>query len=194
MPRAPIVASMAQVHMLFRTLLHTLISRFGRRLGHYDVARTRFCVLPTDLDIFKHMNNGVYLSIFDIGRFDLLQRSGVWKVFNDRGWYPVVASETITFRKSLTLWTRFTVESRILGFDAKAVYVEQRAIVNGEIYAQAFIRGRFLSRKGGTVGIDDLLDAVGPVPHDDTLPEWLVQWGADAALPPTRAAAPSVWE
>lgn len=185
---------MAPVHMLFRTLLHTLISRFGRRLGHYDIARTRFRVMPTDLDIFKHMNNGVYLSIFDIGRFDLLQRSGVWQIFKERGWYPVVASETITFRKSLTLWTPFTVESRILGYDAKAVYVEQRAVVDGEIYAQAFIRGRFLSRKGGTIGIDDLLHAVGPVPHDDTMPEWLVQWGADAALPPTRAAAPSVWK
>ena len=185
---------MTRVHMLFRTMLHTLISRFGRRLGHYDVAYTKFRVMPTDLDIFKHMNNGVYLSIFDIGRFDLLQRSGVWKIFNERGWYPVVASETITFRKSLTLWTPFTVESRILGFDAKAVYVEQRAVVNGEIFAQAFIRGRFLSRKGGTVGIDDLLDAVGPVPQDDGVAEWLLQWGVDAALPATRASAPSVWE
>jgi len=194
MPAAGIRISMTRVHMIFRTILHTLISRFGRRLGHYDIARTRFRVLPTDLDIFKHMNNGVYLSIFDIGRFDLLQRNGVWKIFNDHGWYPVVASETITFRKSLTLWTRFTVESRILGFDAKAVYVEQRAVVNGEIYAQAFIRGRFLSKKGGVVGIDDLLDAVGPVPQGDGVPAWLLQWGADAALPATRAPAPSVWE
>jgi acyl-CoA thioesterase FadM len=179
--------------MLFRTLLHTLISRFGRRLHHYDVAVTRFRVLPTDLDIFKHMNNGVYLSIFDIGRFDLLKRSGVWKIFTDRGWYPVVASETITFRKSLTLGTRFVVESRIIGYDEKAVFVEQRAVVNGEIYAQAYIRGRFLSRAGGTVGIEDLLAAVGPTPTDALVPEWLVTWGADAALPPTRAEAPSVW-
>lgn len=179
--------------MLLRILLHTVISRFGRRLHHYEVAHTRFRVLPTDLDIFKHMNNGVYLSIFDIGRFDLLKRSGVWKIFTERGWYPVVASETITFRKSLTLGTRFVVESRIIGFDAKAVFVEQRAVVGGEIYAQAYIRGRFLSRSGGTVNIDDLLAAVGPSPQEVAVPEWLVTWGGDAALPATRAEAPSVW-
>lgn len=179
--------------MLFRTMLHALISRFGRRLGHYDVARTRFRVLPTDLDVLKHMNNGVYLSIFDIGRFDLLHRSGIWQIFKQRRWYPVVASETITFRKSLTLGQRFIVESRILGYDEKAVYVEQRAVVDGEIFAQAFIRGRFLKRSGGTVSLPELLDAVGVVPEGDGVPEWLVRWGADATLPATRAAAPSVW-
>jgi acyl-CoA thioesterase FadM len=179
--------------MIFRTMLHAIISRFGPRLGHWDVARTRFRVLPTDLDILKHMNNGVYLSIADIGRFDLLQRSGVWAIFQSRGWYPVVASETISFRKSLELWQPFVVESRILGFDEKAVYVEQRFTVDGEIYTQAFIRGRFLKRGGGVVTIQELLEAVGPSPTDVTVPGWLLEWGADAALPSTRADAPSVW-
>ncbi|MBW8871043.1 MAG: thioesterase family protein [Leifsonia sp.] len=174
-------------------MLHAIISRLGARLGHWDVARTRFRVLPTDLDILKHMNNGVYLSIADIGRFDLLQRNGVWAIFKDRGWYPVVASETISFRKSLELWQRFVVESRILGFDEKAVYVEQRFTVDGEIYTQAFIRGRFLKRGGGVVTIDELLDAVGPSPTDVIVPPWLREWGADAALPSTRAEAPSIW-
>jgi acyl-CoA thioesterase FadM len=184
----------AKVHMIFRTMLHVLLSRFGPRLGHWDVARTKFRVLPTDLDILNHMNNGVYLSIADIGRFDLLLRTGVWQTFKRRGWYPVVAAETISFRKSLELWQPFVVESRILGFDEKSVYVEQRFTVNGEIYTQAFIRGRFLKRGGGVVSIPELLEAVGPVPREVTVPAWLLEWGADAALPSTRAAAPSVWE
>lgn len=178
-------------------MLHALLSRFGARLGAFDVASTKFRVMPTDLDIFKHVNNGVYLSIFDIGRFDLLRRSGVWQIFVDRGWYPVVSSETITFRKSLQLGQRFTVESRILGYDRKAVYVEQRAVVahhgTREIYAQAFIRGRFLKRTGGTVDLAELIEAVGPTPEDSVVPEWLERWAADAALPATRAEAPSVW-
>ena len=180
--------------MLLRTILHAWISRFGKRIGHYDVAYTRFRVLPTDLDILRHMNNGVYLSIFDVGRFDMLRRNGIWQVFAERGWYPVVASETITFRKSLQLWQQFVVESRIIGFDEKAVYVQQRAVVGGEIYAEAFIKARFLKRTGGTVSIDELLDAVGPIPPQIHLPEWLGRWGDDVKLPATRAEAPSVWE
>ncbi|TFB61081.1 thioesterase [Cryobacterium sp. Hz7] len=186
------------MHMLWRTLLHSVLSRFGPRLGHYDVASTRFITLLTDQDILRHMNNGVYLSIMDIARFDMLHRTGIWAIFLKRGWYPVVVSETISFRKSLTLGQKFTVESRILGFDEKAVYVEQRFVrpdADGtpEIYAQGFIRGRFLKRSGGVVGIDELVDAVGAVPEDVTVPAWLLEWSADVAMPATRAAAPSHW-
>ena len=182
------------MHMLFRTILHAWTSRFGKRLGHYDVAVTRLRVLPTDLDVLRHMNNGVYLSIFDIGRFDLMHRNGVWRIFTERGWYPVVASETITFRKSLRLWQRFTVESRIIGFDDRAAYLQHRAVVDGEIYAEAFIKARFLKRSGGIVPVQELLDAVGTVPHELRLPEWIARWGDDVRLPSTRAEAPSVWE
>lgn len=186
------------MHMLFRTLLHVLfLSRRRPDLGHYDVARTRFITLPTDLDINRHMNNGVYFSIMDVARFDMLVRNGVWGIMRERGWYPVVASETITFRKSLQLWERFTIESRVLGFDDKAVYVEQRFVKKGadgrpEIYAQGFIRGRFLKKSGGTVPMSEVVEAFGAGPGDG-LPEWIERWGQDVALPATRAEAPSVW-
>ncbi|WP_350348133.1 acyl-CoA thioesterase [Agromyces sp. G08B096] len=187
------------MHMLFRTLLHILfLSRRKPDLGFYDVARTRFITLPTDLDINRHMNNGVYFSIMDVARFDALVRSGIFATMRDRDWYPVVASETITFRKSLSLWQRFTIESRVLGFDDKAVYMEQRFVRPGadgrpEIYAQGFIRARFLRKAGGTVPMAEVAEAFGAVPTDDVLPEWIERWGQDVALPPTRAEAPSVW-
>jgi len=186
------------MHMFFRTLLHVMfLSRRRSSLDHYDVARTNFITLPTDLDINRHMNNGVYFSIMDVARFDMLVRNGVWRIMREKGWYPVVASETITFRKSLELWDRFTIESRILGFDDKAVYVEQRFVRPGadgapEIYATGFIRGRFLRKTGGVVPVSDLVEAFGAA-GGEALPEWIERWGADVALPATRAEAPSVW-
>ncbi|QAY74835.1 acyl-CoA thioesterase [Agromyces protaetiae] len=188
--------------MLFRTLLHILfLSKRKPDLGHWDVARTRFVTLPTDLDINMHMNNGVYLSIMDVARFDMLVRNGVWKIMMDKGWYPVVASETITFRKSLKLWQRFEIETRTLGFDEKSVYLEHRLVrpskgsggKEPEIYAQAFIRGRFLRRAGGTVSTAELNEAFGADPAGMGLPDWIERWGVDVALPPQRAEAPSVW-
>jgi acyl-CoA thioesterase FadM len=186
------------MHMFFRTLLHVLfLSRRKPDLDHYEDARTNYITLPTDLDINRHMNNGVYFSIMDVARFDMLVRNGVWEIMREKGWYPVVASETITFRKSLSLWQRFTIESRILGFDDKAVYVEQRFVRPGpggepEVFAQGFIRGRFLRKTGGTVPVPELIEAFGAV-EGDGLPEWIERWGADVALPATRAEAPSVW-
>ena len=104
--------------------------------------------LPTDIDLLGHMNNGRYGSLFDLGRFDLLIRTGIWDVFQKQGWYAVVASETITFRKSLELWQRFTVESRLLGHDDKSAYLMHRAVVDGEVYAEMIVRARFLRRSG----------------------------------------------
>lgn len=185
------------MHMIFRTLLlFWRAPRAGRRgepLGHYDVGRLTMRTLPTDLDLNRHMNNGVYLSVLDLGRFDLLIRNGIWDILSGRGWYPVVVSESITFRKSLTLWQKFVIETRVSGYDEKAVFVDQRIVVNGEIYAQAVIRARFLKKSGGTVSVAELVDAIGTVPPDLRLPEWQVRWGADVALPSTSAAAPSEW-
>ncbi|WP_159603492.1 thioesterase family protein [Agromyces humi] len=186
------------MHMFFRTLLHVLfLSRRKPDLGHYDVARTNFITLPTDLDINRHMNNGVYFSIMDVARFDMLVRNGVWGAFRAKGWYPVVASETITFRKSLSLWQRFTIESKLVGYDDKAVYMEQRFVRPGpdgeaEVYAQGFIRARFLRKTGGTVPVSELIAEFGAI-EGQGIPEWIERWGADVALPATRAKAPSLW-
>jgi Predicted thioesterase len=179
--------------MIFRTILMRLSRHRGRRLQVHDVARARFRVLPTDLDVFRHMNNGVYFSIMDLGRLDLLQRSGAWATLDRLGYYPVVGSETMTFRRSLQPWQRYTLETKIIGYDAKAVYVEQRFVVGRDIYAVGFVRGRFLSRSGGTVSVAEVAQALGVDVTALELPEWVLRWAADVALPPSRAAATSDW-
>jgi len=179
--------------MLLRTLLQALVSRRRPPLGIHDVSVTRFRVLPTDLDVLNHMNNGVYFSIMDLGRMDLLIRSGVWAAVKKLGYYPVVSNATMTFRKSLEPWQRFEIRSRIIGYDEKSVFVEQRFVVDGEIYARGFMRGRFLKRTGGTVLLPELSAALGVDASEVPLPAWLARWADDVALPVTRAPAPSDW-
>lgn len=181
------------VNLLWRTILHYLFSDRRPVGSPFDVVRSRFRVLPTDLDVYGHMNNGRYLSISDIGRFDLLRRGGLWKEMRRHGWYPVVASSTISYRKSLQPWQSFVVESRFLGYDKRNVYLEQRFVVAGEVYARAYFRGRFLKRGGGFVTMAELIELVGSVPEELTVPAWLLRWGADVALPSTMAPAPSEW-
>ncbi|QJU55534.1 acyl-CoA thioesterase [Herbiconiux sp. KACC 21604] len=182
------------MHFLLRTLLQSLRSRFRSRLDVWDVSSTPFRVIPTDLDVLRHMNNGVYLSLLDIARLDLMQRSGTWPLLQSWGWYPVVVAETISFRRSLQLWQRFEVESRLLGFDQRSVLMEQRFVVRGEIYARAFIRARFLKRSGGIVPMDELRALVGPAPVGERFPDWAASWAEATQLPSTKAPAESVWE
>lgn len=181
------------MHLIFRTFL-VWLRRNGPRLDPHEVGRIRFRVLPTDLDVLGHMNNGVYLSIMDLGRMDLLQRSGIWARLLSAGFFPVMADETISFRRSLMPWQRFTLETRIVGYDAKAVYIEQRAVVGGEIFARATMRARFVKKTGGTVPTSQLAEVAGVDITGHPLPEWVARWAADVSLPAARASAPSEWD
>lgn len=185
------------MNVWWRTFLTILRARvLLRRHGPVhpsSVGRIRLRTLPTDIDLLGHMNNGRYASLFDLGRFDLLTRTGLWRAMGERGWYGVVAAETVTFRKSLQLWQRFTVETRIIGHDDKAVFQMHRAVVDGEVYAEMILRVRFLRRTGGLVPMEELFEAIHRPDDLPPLPQWVLDWAASSALPSTRADAPSVW-
>lgn len=182
------------MHMLPRTLLHVLVTAKRRGKAQINqVTRTNFRVWPTDLDVLWHMNNGKYLSILDIARFEYIARAGILKVLNQRGWYTVVGSQTITYRKSLRPWQKFTVETKLIGMDSHACYMEQRFVRHGEIYARAYIQGRFLKKTGGTVTIAELATALDVDPATYPLSSELAAWAASVRLPATKKPAPSTW-
>lgn len=180
------------MHLILRTLLQLLASRGRPGLSIWDSGSVSLRVLLTDIDIAMHMNNGMYFSVFDLGRFDLMVRSGVWRLLRRRGWSPVAAGETISFRKSLLLGQRYSVETRIIGLDERAVYFEQRAVADGEIHARAFIATRLVSRTG-PVPNEEIVAAFGAPPADLVLPAWIHAWRLDTALPSTRKPAPHDW-
>ncbi len=185
------------MNVIWRTLLVILSARRrvrrGKALDPTAVGSIRLTTLPTDIDILRHMNNGRYLSLFDLGRWDLLIRTGLFDGMKEQGWYAVVSSETITFRKSLQLWQRFEVQSRFIGHDDKAVFMEHRAVVKGEVYARAIVRARMLRRTGGTVSNEELFATVGKPEGVPEIDPWVHEWAAASALPPVRTSAPSVW-
>jgi acyl-CoA thioesterase FadM len=181
------------VHLFFRTVLHLLLSRRRGAVDVHDVAVMHLRVMPTDLDVLGHMNNGMYLSIMDLGRMDLLIRSGAWKRLRAKGWYPVMANETISFRKSLQPWQAYELQTKIVGYDAKAVFVEQRFVVAGEIYASSTTRGRFLKKTGGTVSLAELADMLEIDTSGHEPAPWITAWVQNVALPTTREPAPSDW-
>lgn len=150
-------------------------------------------MLPNDLDPQRHMNNGVYLSMTDLGRVDLLVRSGIWRELNARNYYGVVVSSTITYRRSLDPWQAYVLETRLVGIDEIASYVEQRFVREGEICARAVVKTRFLKKSGGIVPITELAELFGVDPENHPLPAWLAEWSGNVALPSRRDSAPSVW-
>lgn len=169
--------------------------RFKSKLGINEVGRRTFRVWPTDIDAFNHMNNGVYLTLMDLGRFDLMLRAGKWQQLKKLGWYPVVVSVSIVFRKSLAPWVLFDIESKIIGWDHEAVYAEQRFTRDGEIYTKAIVKLRWLKRPRGIVTPTELIEAIGGWPgKEPVLPKWIHEWNKETVLPKVKEAAPSDWD
>ncbi|ASJ71451.1 acyl-CoA thioesterase [Granulosicoccus antarcticus] len=162
---------------LFFRLIWILLTQSRRsRVGIMDSVSTPLRVLPNDLDIFMHVNNGVYLTYADLGRTDLMLRSGIFQMVRERGWYPVVAVANIQFRKSLTLGQRFFIHTQVVGWDERALYLEQTFTHGDTRVAVIYIEGRFLAKAGGKVTIQELLDCLGLDQPSPSLPEPIQRW------------------
>ena len=133
------------MNLFLRLLLLFLTAPFRPRAALFEPARKRFLVWPPDLDVLLHVNNGVYLSMLDVARVDLLLRSGLASKLWRKGLYPVVAAETIRFRRSLRLFQAFDIETTVLGSDDKAFLIQHRFLRDEELMAEAIVRSRFLS-------------------------------------------------
>jgi acyl-CoA thioesterase FadM len=162
--------------LLLRLLLLLVSSRRRSRLHVLDTCVTPFRVWLNDLDALLHMNNGRYLTILDLARVDLMMRSGLWKHLKAQGWYPVVTLETIRFHRSLELGNRYDVETRVIGWDEKHIFVEQGFVRDDAQVALAVVRARFLKRSGGVVTTAELLQLSGITQPAPALPEWVARW------------------
>jgi YbgC/YbaW family acyl-CoA thioester hydrolase len=130
--------------------------------GMLDPSVTRLRVHLGDLDLYRHVNNGVYLQMMDVGRSNLLADLGAYGLLAERGWFPVVAASTVTYRRSLTFGQRFELTSRVLGWDARVVYLEQTFTLRDQHVARGVVAGRFLGRGGERVAATDVVALLGP--------------------------------
>jgi acyl-CoA thioesterase FadM len=169
------------MNLFIRLLLLLLTTRFRARCDVLGPTRKRFVVWPPDLDVLFHVNNGVYLSMLDVARVDLLLRSGAAPLLRKHGLYPVVAAETIRFRRSLQLFQVFDVETTVIGWDDKAIILQHRFLRREEVVAEAVVRSRFLKRGGGTVSSGELLDILGKAGPSPPLPAWIDAWNRENA-------------
>lgn len=159
------------MNLLLRLAWLLLTVKFRSRLGMLDDSVRRFIVWPNDLDLNLHMNNGRYLTVMDLGRFDLTFRTGLGRLLFKRRWRPVVGGVRITYRRSLDPFQRYELHTRLHAWDAKWVYLEQRFIRNGQVHAEAMVKAIFLGPSGSVpsevVGAALGLPAESPNPVPD---------------------------
>lgn len=144
-------------------------------LGPLEDSVITMRVWPGDLDQNRHLNNGRYLTMMDIGRFDLVSRTGLMTHLLKNRWYPVVTAATIRFRRPIDAFQSYQLRTRILAWDEEAFFIEQRFERDGNVHAVAVIRGLFLGREG-KVPTARLVSLVAPSAVSPPLPEWVATW------------------
>ncbi|HEX6059942.1 MAG TPA: thioesterase family protein [Gemmatimonadaceae bacterium] len=163
------------MNLLLRLLATLIGARRRSPLGPLDESVMTLRVLPTDVDANLHMNNGRYLSIMDLGRFDLTVRNGLLRATLRRGWRPVVGSVVIRYRRSLDPLQRYELRTRAVCWDEKWIYLEQRFERGGEVAAIGLVKALFVG-KSGSVPTRDVFATVGFMGDSPPMPESVELW------------------
>lgn len=120
------------MNLWLRLLWLLLCTPFREKLAPpFGVSKLHWRVLPNDLDTNLHMNNGRYLTMMDLGRFDLILRMGLFGEARRRKWIPVLTAAKVRFRRELKLFQRYRLETRILWWSGSQFVMEHRMIIRG---------------------------------------------------------------
>ena len=134
---------------LYLRLIWTLLrARFMAPLAFTATLIQRWRVLPNDLDINVHMNNGRYLTMVDLGLMEFFSRSGFLKSLLAQGWRPMAGGVQMSFRRDLKLFQRYELHFRWLCSDERWNYMGFEFVRGDVIHAAGIMKVGAVGRDG----------------------------------------------
>lgn len=108
-------------------------------------------VLPNDLDINMHMNNGRYLTVCDLSRIDFFIRTGLARAMLANKWMPIIAEHTMSYKRPLGLFNSYQLDMSIERWDEKFFYCRHVFIVDGREVAVGTSKAVIKAVKGEVI-------------------------------------------
>ncbi|HEX4321691.1 MAG TPA: thioesterase family protein [Acidobacteriaceae bacterium] len=139
-------------------------------LGVLETDTLKMRVWPNDVDFNLHLNNARYLSVMDYGRIRQLARMGLLMHMFKQRWTPVVGGVWITYRRSLPLWARYQLATRLVCWDERWFYFEQIFTGDAGLVAVGWVKGALLDR-GTAIEPQRVVDLAGVGIVSPPLPE-----------------------
>jgi acyl-CoA thioesterase FadM len=131
--------------------------------------------LPNDIDFNLHMNNARYLSVFDLGKIDVMVRSGVAASAFRRRWRPLIGGNVVRYRFGLRPFVRFRLVTRVLCWDEKWFYFRHELETTRGVAAHGMSKA--LLRGGGrSVPPEEVVATVEPGLSSPPMPAIVVEW------------------
>ncbi len=149
------------MNLYLRLLIIIFMGKWRKPMQPLDTSILNLHVLLNDLDLNWHMNNGRFLTIMDLGRMDLLKRTGTLDMAIKNKWMPIVGNATIDFKRPLKLWQKYELHTRISGWDDKWIYLEQTFFSRDKLIAKGHIKG-LLRGKDGNIPPQSIMETIQP--------------------------------
>lgn len=135
---------------LYLRLLWALLRSW--RLGPLRAGATlerRLRVLPNDLDLNGHMNNGRYLTVVDLMLVEYFARTGFGRVLMRQGWRPMAGGSFISYRRGLQPLQPYVLRFRLDAADERWNYMRFEFVSSaGEVCAAGYMKGAAVGRDG----------------------------------------------
>lgn len=163
------------MYVFVRLLLVILRARRQPKVDPRAEIRTPLRIWPNDLDFNWHLNNGRYLTLFDLGRMDLVMRCGMIGPMWTHKWFPVLASATVRFRREVPAFAKVELTTRIVHWDEKWFWIEHRLEQDGSVVARGMVKGLFRGPEGN-VPVRRLMQETGVDAGMPDAPELVRRW------------------
>ncbi len=156
-------------------------AHFRAKLGMSDPIELQLRVLPNDLDVNRHMNNGRFMTVLDLAMVEGVVRSGFMKAIRSLGGHLVAGGALITYRRSLNPFAKYTLRMRYLGTDGQwHVFSFVFLQASGAVSAKGLVKGAGV-RKGKGIIPSKLLwlqfrERFGLEVNPPELPAHAVEW------------------
>jgi len=164
------------MYPVVRLFAQVALHRKDPPLGLTDTHISQHICWPWDLDIWWELNNGRALTLYDLGRIPMARRTGLVPVMKREGWGLTVAGSTTRYRRRVRAFDRIEMRSRLVGWDARFLYVEQSMWKSdGDCAGHVLIRSAIVG-KAGIVPPARLLEAIGYEGPEIAPPPWVAAW------------------
>jgi len=145
------------------------------KITPYDTTVMKWRIWPRDVHMNFHMSNESMLSIMNFGRYDFIIRSGLLKTMIKNRWTPLIGSAVARFRRSLPLFACIEIHTRLLSWDEKYGYFEQKVIHKKKIAGVLYTKGLFRA-PGRNVPMPEVFKSLNINPEKSPIPEFVKLW------------------
>lgn len=139
------------MNQYIRLLITLLFSKFKTEVELFTATERQFRVMPWDMDILGHMNNGTYLQLADVARVSWMSQTGILKQIVKNRWGALLGGNIIHYRKALKPFQKYKIRTELLGWHGKWVFLEHQFLtLDNELVSTCLSRAALRDRKSSS--------------------------------------------